>query len=1697
METRSLLKSLANVRQAWALTPRANGGVWALAGFEFQLSKALVRLIERVDADPDLDAPRIFVEALSDLVEIDNGLVIAQAKRTLSSGAISSALEELWTIDQLVRSAAPEIHAEVRYEIHSARRSIVNAEGSKERWPPPPGAAAGDVARFKARVTFEVQPDPRLEAAKLLLDRFKDPAALNNVTRYIGLLLAAAASQDFDAATTSIQQEIRQLRIDASSRERRLGLWGADDQPPAIVRLEPDRARAVRIGERLTPLDLREGRLAPRRVYEELIDVAETHLAAPGATGRIPTLWIEGRSGAGKSAALLHVTSRLYDQDPSRVILWLGAHTEWLGHAARWASDLVRQGRQVIFVLDDPCSAERLHRFQTGIQDVYDEWQAAQAAGPSEGGEDLATPMILCCGPAEQRQTAEASDGSELDLVPLVLPRETPEDLEELARWYEARTGRPPQSYEGDVLLVQRFFEWNNEMRLQAFAARFRARLADFDRHRDGEPVLSLVSAILALGRLYADFPASALRSALNQDPDTEAAFIQLSQEEAHFSFEPTSGSGVRLTHPHLAEAIYREWYRRPADKPRRREHLRLSLRSTLDLREPDPSLRLAPLWAISRLLQALRNGGDHDLQSRFDLVKPELIEVLREIYPKDVSGTRALSELPVWVGLDRPLGLGVEPPPVKLLTEAVRSVNAPERGLRLSAHKLLQQDVANDTAEARDVVRDMLVRLVDWRDENGPWADWPWLAVDYINRLGAEDLRPALLRVIERAGDWTSISHVMETVLRRRTGPGDLALVAAWLRNAPARSALWPRVLQLYLDAADDPSSVRDLILRCLDVQPGHPYWPQLWHSALGRMRDERPRLLSMGRSWLGLAEEGKVYFTPLSRENPDFDRVWSGLWENSAEDRARLTDLGRAWLGQVSPHNFGWSRIWQVLWLASPPDTPARESLHSIGIPWLLQQPQAPGWSYVWEALAKASDGASREELSRIGLAWLEDGNESHQGWGFVWELEHARAQGDSAQQERLVMLAAQWLSKPSAQRTGWVRQWLVLSDLAALPRPALHDLAIAWLESAPEGAGWSRIYTGCDDSDDPRLIDLGRRQLASGELQGWNHVFDSWLARSEDTIGALEMIMDWLDRSTGSEPNWARLWGTGVTLAGSGPEAVRLMTLREAWLPRHYDHPGWSFVYRRTLKTADNAPAEAEVQLGLQWLLHTQPTTPNWGSVWTQVVNNLSNVPDELVEPTHVWLGGTAASNANWLAVQRQFQKHAPAKLRRGELRQAVDRRLLESGATASEWYTLWRLRIDLAPDWHGDPALVASAIEWVRSDGLTGNLVAFLSSKLNDTAEPRLRREARAAALDWLSNADAVAPGRLGVIRSLADSARDETEATKLLEPLVVEIASPGPPSAEWRDAWRKASGLLLSPAGRSRLEEAGAARLYARADRVDWVDDFRMFSSRADGAVVSGTGFRWLEAHPSSQPGWLDVWEILRQRAEAVERDKLHQLLSRRLASGESPAAGTFNVWRYSARQGKMPAVLKQLARRWLILAEPDWPDWVRTWRLLVSKGVEMLGDPDAQTAQDVWLRARFADPAWSNVLLFRASQSPNLLDDAEIRGAAARWLQGAHRDDRDWSKVAGKAAVVARLTDEPLVTAINEWLADSYEPFGWPFVWVAMWRHNSKAEETRTQAGALARAWLAQASTEAQGRSLILARLRKLDNKTPRGRPRG
>src|SRR6202035_739374 len=297
MRTQVLSEDFHRIRTAWAKTPAGRGGMSALAGFDFQLGLALYELIRRYPNNLDkalANESDVFVEALSDIAARDEGkLVIAQAKRTLTSGALSKALDELWAIDCLARRIAPISARKFVYRVAAARSQLRDWERTRDRWSPD-DAEIEALDAFKKKVNCEQIIDPRLETARLLLLNFNDPAPLDTVDKFVGRLVDAANTSSFDSAIRQIHILLETLRQAAIDRKRSFRLWGDSDNPPTEIVRDDNEHTAIRIGERLSILDLREGRLANRKIYDRIHDACEDWLARiDGAANKLPVFWIE------------------------------------------------------------------------------------------------------------------------------------------------------------------------------------------------------------------------------------------------------------------------------------------------------------------------------------------------------------------------------------------------------------------------------------------------------------------------------------------------------------------------------------------------------------------------------------------------------------------------------------------------------------------------------------------------------------------------------------------------------------------------------------------------------------------------------------------------------------------------------------------------------------------------------------------------------------------------------------------------------------------------------------------------------------------------------------------------------------------------------------------------------------------------------------------------------------------------------------------------------------------------------------------------------------------------------------------------------------------------------------------------------------------------------------------------------------
>jgi hypothetical protein len=189
-------RDFARLREAWSLRREATGGLNALAGFDFQCAAALLAAARAFRGDR-----RVLIEALSDLSEIGSaGVTITQAKRTLTSSSLRSALEELWSIDLLAATETPNLRPKLRYGVLASRRELKDVEASLTRWVPGTVHSGDDLSRFKARISVNVEYDPRLALAAYLLDAFaaEDPFALAD--NLIGMTFRHLASGQVEAA---------------------------------------------------------------------------------------------------------------------------------------------------------------------------------------------------------------------------------------------------------------------------------------------------------------------------------------------------------------------------------------------------------------------------------------------------------------------------------------------------------------------------------------------------------------------------------------------------------------------------------------------------------------------------------------------------------------------------------------------------------------------------------------------------------------------------------------------------------------------------------------------------------------------------------------------------------------------------------------------------------------------------------------------------------------------------------------------------------------------------------------------------------------------------------------------------------------------------------------------------------------------------------------------------------------------------------------------------------------------------------------------------------------------------------------------------------------------------------------------------------------------------------------------------------
>ena len=777
---------------------RARGGQVSLAGYRFQLIVALRDAVQAFLRGQDTE-PSVFTERISDVCQstADNEILFTQIKRT--GRTVSNALEELWTIHTLALEKLPQLLPKLRYRILCSRWTLKDISGSIDRWLPALPGNADQISAFKKRVTWATEPNPLHELLALVANELEADEPLPTVLSWIGFL------SDQENGSNEIWSKLIELRNKRRRIERsRLYIWTSRECPPETVSHGD-----ILISQQPKLEHLRRGYFAQRPLYRKIFeDIVLFISSAPKERDpalRTPVLWIGGRSGCGKSVALLHILALLHEEGIGPII-WLGNGVNFLSEAIHRASVIAGDREQPIIALDDP--------YAPRTQGDDQPWRNALAELEQlQNRSTVRPPILICCGPTEQARRLEEDFPDDINVHTLTIP-DTLDDREQLEEWFEQRMGVPPPAVgNGDVLLVQLFFEWRTGKPLPSFAQRFRKRLEEKDPSCN---MRDIVYRIIAVNRLYAGYSSAALKAHLR--PEQLDAFESLLRENHFVISEDYGRRGVWMTHPHLANALFEAWLPRSLKPHERDTILKDAFLDGLRFGET-PLDQTAALWALARLIRAdgpiRKRVGDDGLE--------QFLLDLYSAWRNEQQGSLAFSHLPAWINLRLSIPeLHLTPDPVDEALVRLKPDNKEETGFRLTCHKLLQN--WHRLPEAKQFeVRNSLLNLLTLTQE---WWEWPFVALDAVLRIDDEELRKLVESRLMSDQRVTPLA-LSQLLTRQHLGPNRywlLKLTVRWIKQNYTEAQSGP-LLSLLLRRRDLGSLSVSLITLALNwVQQHRP---------------------------------------------------------------------------------------------------------------------------------------------------------------------------------------------------------------------------------------------------------------------------------------------------------------------------------------------------------------------------------------------------------------------------------------------------------------------------------------------------------------------------------------------------------------------------------------------------------------------------------------------------------------------------------------------------------------------------------------------------------------------------------------------------------------------------------------------------------------------------------------------------------
>jgi len=223
LETLEFLRTsqlLDELRDAWEQEhpKRAEGGLLAISGFEHQFLLTILKIVElwkrstEAERQDPTTAQRTLTEAVSDITESGECIIITQVKRTLSSSGLGKALEELWDIFKLASTRTPELAEYIQFVISGRYQEeekdpgqIISGWGTRSSQYP-----EQQLLIFKSRVRYEIVHDPKEDLINELQNLARDEDSETTISRWLGYYLQIGSGISSESISSLIWRELIQ-----------------------------------------------------------------------------------------------------------------------------------------------------------------------------------------------------------------------------------------------------------------------------------------------------------------------------------------------------------------------------------------------------------------------------------------------------------------------------------------------------------------------------------------------------------------------------------------------------------------------------------------------------------------------------------------------------------------------------------------------------------------------------------------------------------------------------------------------------------------------------------------------------------------------------------------------------------------------------------------------------------------------------------------------------------------------------------------------------------------------------------------------------------------------------------------------------------------------------------------------------------------------------------------------------------------------------------------------------------------------------------------------------------------------------------------------------------------------------------------------------------------------------------------------